>query len=60
MAGSSVAMPSGCRQGVCRGCVAVLTEGRVRDLRDGRVHGEPGEHIQTCVSVPVGAIEIDL
>ena len=55
-----VRMPSGCRQGVCHGCLAVLRSGRVRDLRDGREHGEPGDLVQTCVSVPCGPVELDL
>jgi ferredoxin-NADP reductase len=57
---AGVAMPHGCRQGVCHGCLALLRSGRVRDLRDGREHAEPGESVQTCVTVPVGAVELDL
>ena len=55
-----VTMPSGCRQGICHGCLAVLRSGRVRDLRDGREHGEPGDLVQTCVSAAAGPIELDL
>jgi stearoyl-CoA 9-desaturase NADPH oxidoreductase len=57
---AGVLMPSGCRMGICFSCVARLSCGRVRDLRTGREHGEPGELIQTCVSAAAGALEIDL
>jgi stearoyl-CoA 9-desaturase NADPH oxidoreductase len=53
-------LPFGCRMGICHSCVGRLRSGRVRDLRTGRVHGQPGQLLQTCVSAPEGAIEIDL
>jgi ferredoxin-NADP reductase len=53
-------LPHGCRMGVCHSCVGRLRAGRVRDLRTGRVHGQPGELLRTCVNAPEGAIEIDL
>jgi stearoyl-CoA 9-desaturase NADPH oxidoreductase len=57
---AGVAMPSGCRMGICFSCVAPLRSGQVRDLRTGQVHGEEGELIQTCVSGAAGACAIDL
>ncbi len=58
-------MPSGCRMGICMGCVLPMTEGSVRDLRDGRViTAIPGEtdpggiKIQTCISAAAGACQI--
>jgi ferredoxin len=48
-----VAMPFGCRMGICQTCVVPLTEGYVRDLRSGKEHG-PGDRIQTCISVAAG------
>ncbi len=57
---AGVAMPSGCRMGICFTCVAPLRYGRVRDLRTGRVHGEEGDLIQTCVSAAAGTVEIEL
>jgi ferredoxin len=53
-------LPHGCRMGICHSCVGRLRSGRVRDLRTGRVHGQPGELVQTCVNAPEGAIEIEL
>jgi ferredoxin len=53
-------LPFGCRMGICHSCVGRLCEGRVRDLRTGRVHGAPGEIVRTCMNAPEGAIEIDL
>ncbi|WP_169951415.1 ferredoxin reductase [Microbispora sp. H11081] len=57
---AGVLMPSGCRMGICYGCVARLRSGQVRDVRTGQVHGDAGEMIQTCVSVAAGPVEIEL
>ena len=57
---AGVVMPSGCRMGICFGCVAPLTYGQIRDLRTGQVHGEEGELVQTCVSAAATPIELDL
>jgi stearoyl-CoA 9-desaturase NADPH oxidoreductase len=53
-------LPYGCRMGICHSCVGRLRSGRVRDLRTGRVHGQPGELLRTCVNAPEGAVEIEL
>jgi ferredoxin-NADP reductase len=53
-------MPFGCRMGICHSCVGRLCSGRVRDLRTGRVHGNAGEMVRTCMHAPEGPIEIDL
>ncbi len=50
----------GCREGICHTCVGELRSGRVRDLRNGKVHGEEGEVIRTCIHAPEGPIEIEL
>jgi ferredoxin-NADP reductase len=60
---AGVLMPSGCRMGICFGCVVPLREGAVRDLRSGDLTiATPGDgiRIQTCVSAAAGACEIDL
>jgi ferredoxin-NADP reductase len=58
-------MPSGCRMGICMGCILPLREGAVRDLRTGDVTvAVPGETpaaglpIQTCISAAAGACTI--
>lgn len=63
---AGVLMPSGCRMGICMGCVLPLKEGAVRDLRNGEltvaVPGEThadGVPIQTCISAAAGACRID-
>jgi ferredoxin-NADP reductase len=53
-------LPYGCREGICHTCVGELRSGRVRDLRNGKVYGEEGEVIRTCISAPEGPIEIEL
>ena len=53
-------LPFGCREGICHTCVGELRSGRVRDLRTGKVYGQEGEVIRTCISAPEGPIEIEL
>jgi ferredoxin-NADP reductase len=53
-------LPFGCRMGICHTCVGRLRAGKVRDLRTGRVHGQPGEMLRTCINAPEGAIELEL
>ncbi len=61
--GAGVLMPSGCRMGICFGCVVPLREGTVRDLRSGdittAVEGD-GVNIQTCINAAAGDCRIDL
>jgi ferredoxin-NADP reductase len=60
---AGVLMPSGCRMGVCFGCVLPLRNGAVRDVRNGAVTiGAPdaGVLVQTCVSTAAGSCEIDI
>jgi ferredoxin-NADP reductase len=60
---AGVLMPSGCRMGICFGCVVPLRQGAVRDLRSGDLTtAAPGDDvaIQTCVSAAAGACDIDL
>jgi stearoyl-CoA 9-desaturase NADPH oxidoreductase len=59
---AGVLMPSGCRMGVCFGCVLPLREGAVRDLRNGAITtAAPGDgvNIQTCISAAAGPCQID-
>ena len=63
---AGVLMPSGCRMGICFGCVLPLKEGAVRDLRNGQVTlavpgetGPGGVPIQTCISAAAGACVIE-
>ena len=60
---AGVLMPSGCRMGICFGCVAPLRRGAVRDLRNGEITtAAPGDGvvIQTCISAAAGACDIEL
>jgi ferredoxin-NADP reductase len=60
---AGVLMPSGCRMGICFGCVSPLREGAVRDLRTGDITtAAPGDGVlvQTCISAAAGACDIDL
>jgi len=63
---AGVLMPSGCRMGICFGCVLPMREGAVRDLRTGAVTtavaGETdagGVPIQTCISAAAGRCDLD-
>jgi len=53
-------LPFGCREGICHTCVGELGSGQVRDMRSGKVHGQEGEMIRTCINAPEGPIEIRL
>jgi len=60
---AGVLMPSGCRMGICFGCVAPLRKGAVRDLRTGEITtAAPGDGvvIQTCISAAAGLCDIGL
>jgi ferredoxin-NADP reductase len=61
---AGVLMPSGCRMGICFGCVLPLREGSVRDLRSGivttAIPGESGDiKIQTCINAAAGPCHLD-
>jgi stearoyl-CoA 9-desaturase NADPH oxidoreductase len=63
---AGVLMPSGCRMGICMGCVIPMRSGAVRDLRNGAVTvAVPGETdpagvpIQTCISAAAGDCDIN-
>jgi ferredoxin-NADP reductase len=59
---AGVLMPSGCRMGICFGCVLPLREGAVRDLRNGEITtAVPGDDVmvQTCISAAAGNCHID-
>jgi ferredoxin-NADP reductase len=63
---AGVLMPSGCRMGICYGCVLPMREGAVRDLRTGEITvAAPGETatggvpIQTCISAAAGHCDLD-
>jgi ferredoxin len=60
---AGVLMPSGCRMGICMGCVVPLREGVVRDLRTGDLTTAAlgdGVKIQTCINAAAGTCTIDL
>jgi stearoyl-CoA 9-desaturase NADPH oxidoreductase len=57
---AGIELPYGCRMGICHSCVGRLRSGQVRDLRTGRVHGQHGELLRTCINAPEGAVEIEL
>lgn len=60
---AGVLLPSGCRMGICYGCVLPLREGAVRDLRTGELTtAAPGDGVlvQTCISAAAGHCDLDL
>jgi stearoyl-CoA 9-desaturase NADPH oxidoreductase len=61
--GAGVLMPSGCRMGVCFGCVVPLRSGAVRDVRNGDLtSAKPGDGVlvQTCISAAAGPCQLDI
>lgn len=60
---AGVLMPSGCRMGICFGCVVTMRQGAIRDLRTGEITvAEPGDElpVQTCVNAVAGSCDIEL
>ena len=60
---AGVLMPSGCRMGVCFGCVVPLRSGTVRDVRNGDLtSANPGDGVlvQTCISAAAGSCQLDV
>ena len=57
---AGIDMPFGCREGICHTCIGKLCSGRLRDMRNGEVHGTEGEMVRTCINAPEGDIEIEL
>ncbi len=60
---AGVLMPSGCRMGICFGCVVPMRAGAIRDLRTGEVTVHESDEplqVQTCVNAVAGSCEIDL
>jgi ferredoxin-NADP reductase len=57
---AGLALPFGCREGICHTCVGTLCSGKIRDLRTGKVSGSEGETVRTCINAPEGPIEIAL
>lgn len=53
-------LPYGCREGICHTCVGKLRSGTLRDLRNGKVHGQEGDTVRTCINAPEGRVEIEL
>jgi ferredoxin len=53
-------LPYGCREGICHTCIGKLCSGQVRDLRNGKVYGDRGEMVRTCINAPEGNVEIEL
>lgn len=61
---ADVLVPSGCRMGICMGCVLPMTDGAVRDLRNGEITTAiPGETgavpVQTCINAAAGPCTFD-
>lgn len=58
---AGVLMPSGCRMGVCFGCVVPLKSGAVRDLRTGEItQAADGNDltVQTCINTAASKCEL--
>src|SRR3954447_1981758 len=53
-------LPYGCREGICHTCIGKLCEGRIRNLTNGKVSGNEGEMVRTCINAPEGRVVIEL
>lgn len=50
----------GCRMGICFSCTAVKKSGCTRNILTGDLNDDPDQHIQLCVSAPVGDVDIEI
>ncbi|WP_392543650.1 ferredoxin reductase [Oryzobacter telluris] len=60
---AGVLMPSGCRMGICFGCVVTMRSGAVRDLRTGEVtvvEDDATLPVQTCINAVAGTCDLEL
>ncbi len=60
---AGILMRSGCRMGICFGCVVTMRQGAVRDLRTGEITtAEPGDElpIQTCINAVAGSCDLEI
>ena len=60
---AGVLMTSGCRMGICFGCVVTMRQGAIRDLRTGEITTvEPGDElpIQTCINAVAGSCDLEV
>lgn len=57
---SGLAPKHGCRMGICHQCSCTKTSGTVVNRLTGKTSGSGEESIQLCVSVPLGAVAINL
>lgn len=60
---AGVLMPSGCRMGICFGCVVTMRSGAVRDLRTGEVtvvEDDATLPVQTCINAAAGSCHLEL
>ena len=57
---AGLAVPHGCRMGICHTCDTTLVSGCVRDLRTGESVAEPGTRICVCVCAAAGDVELAL
>ncbi|WP_019201237.1 flavin reductase family protein [Tsukamurella sp. 1534] len=51
---------SGCRMGICFSCTAVRKSGCTSNILTGETDSEPDQHIQLCISAPVGDVDVAL
>jgi ferredoxin-NADP reductase len=58
---AGVLMPSGCRMGICYGCVLPLRRGAVRDLRTGDITTATDDAVmvQTCINAAAGDCQLE-
>ncbi|HWB66252.1 MAG TPA: ferredoxin reductase [Mycobacteriales bacterium] len=54
-----IAMPFGCRMGICHSCIVPLRKGLVKDLRNGAEY-EENQSVQTCVTAAAGDCVLEI
>lgn len=57
---AGIGMPYGCRIGICHTCTLTKIAGTMRDLRSGDEYDQPNEQVQTCITVAVGDVTLNI
>jgi len=55
-----IAVPFGCKAGICNTCSCIKSKGRVKDLRTGMISSDNKERIKLCTSIAMSDLELEI
>ncbi|MGP4951476.1 flavin reductase family protein [Psychrobacter sp. T6-1] len=57
---AGIRLPYGCRQGICHLCRCQKISGQVKNIQTGSISSDGFESIQTCITVPLTDVVLDV